>query len=149
MNVRCHYISNKLGRHIDKVIVVSDLKNMPSAPDLDVFSYVRRCLALDQYFYPETLKKLFLVNAPWYFTAIYSIVKGLIDPDTAKKIAILGANYLPQLLELIDEETIPLEFGGKCENISWSGPWSDECGCSEEQVQEYLIASGKSVLSKF
>jgi hypothetical protein len=108
------------------------------ALDFSCIDYARRSLTADQTFYPETLKKLFLINAPWYFGAIFALVRAFIDADTAEKISIIGNDYMPQLLEYIDEESIPVELGGKCENVPWGGPWSDECGCSEEQILHYM-----------
>lgn len=134
MRTRAKFISDKIGKRVDQNIVVFNLKNLPITPDFECITYIRRLLAIDQVFYPETLNKLFVINAPWYFSAIFALIKPFIDTDTALKISILGSDYMPQLLEFVDEDNIPVEMGGRCDNVPWSGPWTDECGCSEDQV---------------
>ena len=72
--------------------------------------------------------QLFIVDAPWVFSGVYSIVKGFLDEKTRNKITILGGGYQAQILEIVDEENLPTFLGGKCEcpggclksNI---GPW--------------------------
>ena len=44
------------------------------------------------------------VNAPWAFTAIWTLVKGWLDEKTRAKVSIVGARYTPKLLEYIDKE---------------------------------------------
>lgn len=50
---------------------------------------------------------MFIVNAPFLFKAIWTIVKGFIDEKTAKKINIMGGSYKKTLLEAIDSENLP------------------------------------------
>lgn len=49
------------------------------------------------------MKKVWIVNAPWAFTAAWNLVVPLLPEHTRKKVAIYGKNYLPQLLDEIDE----------------------------------------------
>ena len=136
--IRLKYISAKLGKHIGQVIIVFDLKDLPIKPDFETITFVRRISEIDQNFFPETLRKLFIINAPWYFSAIFALVKAFIDADTAMKINIIGNDYLPHLLELIEMDNIPIEIGGSRDDVPWCGPWTNECGCTEEQILEYL-----------
>lgn len=39
----------------------------------------------------------------------------MMDQATASKVSIHGSGYQSALLELIDEENLPVEFGGSCE----------------------------------
>lgn len=57
---------------------------------------------------------MFIINAPFLFTATWSLVKPLLDEVTVSKINILGSSYKAKLLEFIDEENLPVMFGGKC-----------------------------------
>jgi len=43
--------------------------------------------------YPERAGKLFIVNAPFWFSTIWRVVSPLVDPNTRAKISILGSNY--------------------------------------------------------
>jgi 23S rRNA A2030 N6-methylase RlmJ len=57
--------------------------------------------------YPENMGAMFIVNAPWTFTAIWSIVKNFLDERTTKKIQIIGSDYQKKLLEVIDAAQLP------------------------------------------
>ncbi|KAJ2999217.1 cytosolic factor, phosphatidylinositol/phosphatidylcholine transfer protein [Globomyces sp. JEL0801] len=58
-------------------------------------------------YYPETLGKMFLINCPTLFTAVWAVIKSFLDETTVAKISILGSNYKKQLLEHIAEENLP------------------------------------------
>lgn len=70
---------------------------------------------IDEQFYPETVFKVFVVNAPWVFPAIWNIAKNFIDPDTRTKIEFLNGgveDFSKALLEHIDADQLPVEYGG-------------------------------------
>jgi hypothetical protein len=56
-----------------------------------------------------------ILNAPGYFAAMWSIVKQMIDPRTAKRIQVFSSFTKGQarLLELIEANQIPQNYGGK------------------------------------
>ncbi|KAF8075950.1 CRAL-TRIO domain-containing protein [Lyophyllum atratum] len=85
--------------------------------------------------YPETMGKFYIINAPWAFSAVWSIIKPWLDPVTVAKISILGSNYQETLLQQIPAENLPKEFGGKCQcqggcSLSDAGPWKEDEGAS-------------------
>jgi hypothetical protein len=45
-----------------------------------------------------------IVNAPWAFTAVWTMCKGWLDEKTRAKVNILGGGYTKKLLEYIDED---------------------------------------------
>ena len=55
---------------------------------------------------------MYIVNAPFIFTAIWAIVKGFIDEKTRKKISIIGGSYKKTFLEAIDSKNLPDWLGG-------------------------------------
>jgi CRAL/TRIO domain len=76
------------------------------------------------------LGKFYLINAPWGFSTVWSVIKPWLDPVTVEKIAILGTNYQPILLAQIPAENLPSQFGGLCRcpggcELSDEGPWQD------------------------
>ena len=81
-----------------------------------------RTLKIDEAFYPETLHCLYMINTPIFFSAIWAIIRPWIHPETVKKIRLLGTNYLPELLEGIDIDQIPAEYGGENHNFHWTFP---------------------------
>lgn len=69
---------------------------------------------------PETMGKFYIINAPFLFTTVWSIVKGWLDPVTVSKIVILGKSYKDDLLKQIPAENLPKDFGGKSEEDIFS-----------------------------
>lgn len=45
--------------------------------------YIKAISDIDQKYYPETLNKLYLVNAPSAFVMVWKIVKGWLDPGVS------------------------------------------------------------------
>jgi hypothetical protein len=89
---------------------------------------------IGQNYYPEMLGTMYLVNSGFFFSAVWTLVKGFIDEKTRKKIHVEGSPK--KLLEVIDVENLPTFFGGKCqcEHIEGGclyadiGPWNPEGG---------------------
>ncbi len=52
--------------------------------------------------YPEILGQMFIVNAPYLFSAIWSAIKIFIDKKTQHKIKILGSDYKKVLFEHVN-----------------------------------------------
>ena len=78
--------------------------------------------------YPETIYKTYIINAPFIFRTVWAFIKAFLDERQVSKFKILGgqSDYLPKLLELMDLEDIPVQFGGKDETCDWAaekGPW--------------------------
>ena len=138
MGVRRDYISRKLNKPIEQVMIVCDYTDLSFSPDMFGIDYCKQLFTIDEKYYPERLYKTYLINAPWYFTALYALVSPWIDPKTATKIVVLGSDYLDTIREDIDDSEIPVELGGSKENFRWSWPFPKESGASPEQIREYL-----------
>ena len=143
--LRCEYASKKYGRPVTKSVVVLDLTNINMMPDLQAISYSRRQITLDQNFYPETLHRFFIINAPWFFTAIFALISPFMDARTKEKIHILGTDFLPALLECIDISEIPVELGGEMVDTPFTGTFIDRYGCSDIQVAEKVALMTSNV----
>ncbi|KAG6055026.1 hypothetical protein E4U17_003289 [Claviceps sp. LM77 group G4] len=122
--------SRKAGALLETCCTVMDLKGVTLTKVPSVYSYVRQASVISQNYYPERLGKLFLINAPWGFSTVWSVVKGWLDPVTVKKIHILGSGYKSELLKHVDADSLPVEFGGTCKcqggcENSDAGPWHD------------------------
>jgi hypothetical protein len=106
-----------------------------------VYGFLQEASKISQDYYPERmgsyrfsiankLGKFFMLNAPWGFSTVWSIIKRWLDPVTVSKISILGSSYQSALLEQIPAENLPSKFGGKCQckggcELSDEGPWQD------------------------
>ena len=76
--------------------------------------FIKLASDIGQDYYPEMLGKMTIVNVGFLFRAVWSLVKGFIDPKTQSKINLLKSTYKDDLLKLVDEENLPSFFGGKC-----------------------------------
>ena len=58
---------------------------------------------------------MFIINCPRFFSASWRIIKGWLDPRTASKIEVVASKKeaVKKLLELIDEDQLPVDYGGK------------------------------------
>ena len=94
---------------------------------------------IGQDYYPEMLGKMTIVNVGFLFRAIWSMVKGFIDPKTQGKISLLKSDYKNELLKLVDADKLPSFLGGTCtcDNFihgclgSDIGPWNPEGGITQ------------------
>ncbi|GAD93274.1 phosphatidylinositol transporter, putative [Paecilomyces variotii No. 5] len=122
--------SRKAGKLLETCCTIMDLKGVGITNVPSVYGYVRQASAISQNYYPERLGKLYLINAPWGFSSVFSVVKGFLDPVTVSKIHVLGSGYQKELLAQVPAENLPVEFGGKCAcqggcALSDMGPWQE------------------------
>lgn len=81
---------------------------------------VKAYVAIDNICYPETLGKMFVVNAPWLAVTTWGLIKTWLDPRTQAKIEIFGSvtpDVTARLLTVIPEETLPKSLGGKGDEV--------------------------------
>ncbi|GLT41090.1 hypothetical protein SLA2020_151800 [Shorea laevis] len=120
-------------RHIDSSTTIIDvqgvgLKHLTKA----VRELIMWLQKIDGDYYPETLCRMFIVNAGPLFKGPWNVVKSFLDPKTASKIHVLGHKYQSKLLEIIDASELPQFLGGCCTCAdqggcmrSDKGPWND------------------------
>jgi hypothetical protein len=122
--------SRKAGKLLETCCTIMDLKGVGITKVSSVYGYVKQASSISQDHYPERLGKLYLINAPWGFGSVWSVVKGWLDPVTVSKIHVLGGGYQKELLEQVPAENLPTQFGGTCHceggcELSDAGPWQD------------------------
>ncbi|OMO56980.1 Cellular retinaldehyde binding/alpha-tocopherol transport [Corchorus capsularis] len=120
-------------RHIDQSTSILDVQGVglksftKAAREL-----ITRLQKTDGDNYPETLNRMFIINAGSGFRMLWNTVKSFLDPKTTAKIHVLGNKYQSKLLEIIDASELPEFFGGTCTceaeggcMRSDKGPWKD------------------------
>ena len=101
--------------------------------------FIKLASDIGQDYYPEMLGKMTIVNTGFFFRAVWTMVKGFIDPKTQAKIGLFGSNFKNELLQLVDEDKLPEFFHGKCTCSDFMfgclgsdiGPWNPEGGISQ------------------
>jgi len=114
LQYQVYYIENltkQMGDSLDTFTSIFNLEGF-SNKNID-FNHTFNMINVFQNYYPERLGICFVINAPWFFGTIWKIVKPWLDKITASKIFFLDADYKERFKELIDEQFIPPEHGGK------------------------------------
>ncbi len=110
-------ITRDTGKLIYKHVHVIDLEGFGWKHTGSQFrSTIKKIMSIDSDFYPETLQKLFVLNASWIFRTLWAIVSPWIHPLTKARITLLGFNKeqnLKAMMEYIDIDQIPEYLGGK------------------------------------
>ena len=122
MTARINANSVKYNKEVNKQVAILDLHGFPLWPDSKGFRWIRRCIEIDEAYYPETLEHLFVINAPIWFTAIWAIVRPWIDEVTVEKIQIIGHHYEPILKKYIADDQLPTDLGGTNAHYPWKWP---------------------------
>lgn len=122
--------SRKAGHLLETCCTIMDMKGVGISRAPQVYSYIKQASAMSQNYYPERLGRFYLLNAPWGFATVWSIIKGWLDPVTVAKIHILGGSYQKELFQQVAPENLPKEFGGTCAceggcGFSDMGPWRE------------------------
>lgn len=131
LNERLPACSAAVGHPVETSCTILDLKDVSLSNFYRVKDYVMQAASIGQERYPETMGKFYIINAPWAFSAVWSVIKPWLDPVTVSKIDILGSGYKDKLLSQIPKENLPVEFGGSCKcaggcSLSDAGPWSEK-----------------------
>ena len=123
--------SREKGHLLETCCTLLDASGVGLYSAKEVYGYLQQTSGVSQNYYPERLGKMYVINAPWGFSAAFNLIKKFLDPVTVSKIHILGANYQKELLAQIPAENLPEMFGGKCRcpngcTSSDAGPWQNK-----------------------
>jgi CRAL/TRIO domain len=141
LRTRMPAAARTVGHPVETFCTIMDLQGVSLSNFYRVKDYVMATASLGQNRYPEIMGKFYIINAPWAFSAVWTIIKPWLDEVTASKIDIVGTAYRDKLLAQIPVENLPKDFGGTCEcvggcSLSDAGPWHDEGSEEEEKANE-------------
>lgn len=109
-------ISEKSGHRTYKHVVILDLAGFGFKHcSKKLYAQINSMVDIYQYFYPEALVRLFIINAPFVFKALWAVVSPWLHPATREQISFCkSGKHLAELTKYIDVDQIPVHYGGKC-----------------------------------
>lgn len=95
-----------------QLVTVLDVEGVGVADLMgDALEFMKEASKVIQGHYVERCRKMFIVNAPFFFNMLWRIVSPMLHENTRRKISILGADR-SELLEYIDTSQLPEAYGG-------------------------------------
>ena len=110
-------------RKLTKLVTVNDLSHVSllAGTDKRFTAVLGEASKLSETLYPQLLDRAVLINAPYIFGAIWSIIKGLMSANTRAKVAVCGSSDTRKgdiskcpFAKLINLHTVPSFLGGGC-----------------------------------
>lgn len=105
-------VQQEIGASDDQgIIVIQDVKGLAVTAKkcLDIFKIYNQ-IAGDNY--PELVRKVYVVNAPWIFARVFGVVKAFVDPNTIAKVEVHRGIPKKQFSHIFNLEQLPQEYGG-------------------------------------
>ncbi|CAL9100817.1 unnamed protein product [Musa textilis] len=132
-------------KHIDSSTTILDVQGV----SLKNFSktareLIQRLQKIDNDNYPETLFRMFIINAGPGFRLLWNTVKSFLDPKTTSKIYVLGSKYQSKLLEAIELSELPEFLGGSCICSDLGGCLKSEKGSWKDPNILKMVLGGEA-----
>jgi len=102
-------------------------------------SFVNRLANVAQSLIPERLGTVFVLHSPWFFSALWKVIRGWLDERTSKKVHFLGKDYKEILNQFLDDDQLPVSLGGTMPNIEsefdiWHPPADDDDEDGQDEI---------------
>lgn len=107
--------SLRTGHLVETITGIVDVKDMSMFQiTRDFLAMVKMLAEVDQKQYPETMGRIYILNAPSVFPLVWRGIRPWLDPITAAKIFVLGdkREYEPILADFIGVDNLPANYGG-------------------------------------
>eukprot|EP00164_Ancoracysta_twista_P005003 GFYU01006813.1.p1 GENE.GFYU01006813.1~~GFYU01006813.1.p1 ORF type:complete len:194 (-),score=46.50 GFYU01006813.1:148-654(-) len=112
---KCSDSTRRTGHNVETVIYIIDAERWHlGLATQGAYKFLKTMAEVDGTHYPERLGKVLVVNSPSGLAIAWRIVRTWLDPITKAKVDIVKGRdqFLPILLEMMDEDQIPVEYGG-------------------------------------
>ena len=110
--------------------VIIDLENWSLGKQLPItqaFRLARKFLGVVPRVYPEILRRVVIIRAPWVFQKVWALFKPLFPAEIIAKISIhSGKTNFDGVFDILNKDRIPVSFGGE---------WTTEDGDEECRSQ--------------
>jgi len=112
-----HRLSKLTGKSVSTQTIIIDMENLSSRqmgykPVREVGIEMAKLAEAN---YPESLRRIFIINAPRTFTVVFAMIRPLLTQVTLNKLKVLGCDrdeWTAALLEDIDADQLPVHYGG-------------------------------------
>jgi len=122
-----HDYTNRLLKHKEEYpkferfenVSVLDLENLTASKlNKRTLEIIKKQTVIDSLCFPETMNRMLIVNAPYFFNVTWTIIKRWIDPRTTGKIEMFSnkSSMMKRMRELVDEDQLPSDYGGKAKS---------------------------------
>lgn len=103
-----------LASKIENWTVIVDLNNvgLTQIPK----SLLQSMISSMQRNYRGRLFRLYLVNTHWLLRGLWAIAKNAVDEYTLTKMNLLGSDFKPTIVQIIDEANLEQKYGGNIPN---------------------------------
>lgn len=125
-----HTFGNQLKRYASdgrkptrcELVMILDLDGLTSSQlTKKIMHIIKTQCFIDELCFPESLNRMICINSPAFFTFIWKIVRGWVDPRNGGKVELYGTNkhdWINRLHQLIDKSELPSDYGGTCKSVS-------------------------------
>jgi len=112
----CGQQSAKLGHEVSSSLILVDAEGFDPHQlwMKELFAWAKGMSQIDSEHYPLRLGCMMVINAPPVVFYFWKLMQGFLAAETRSQIKILSGRetWLPELLELVDAEELPPEYGG-------------------------------------
>ncbi|ODN04832.1 SEC14-like protein 2 [Orchesella cincta] len=103
--------------HLTQLVGIADLEgfSLRQVTSYDVVEAAIRCLKAFDANYPESIKTVVIVNAPWAFQLMWKLIRPFLSEQTQSKLSFLGANkekWRETMLNYCEADQFPEYYGG-------------------------------------
>lgn len=103
------------GRPVWKSVVIYDLMGLELTTVMSCSRVLKKMAKMADTYFPEQAENIFIINAPATVTMMWAVAKTVVDAETIKKVRIFSGIPTEELLEIMDEDVLYKEYGGKNE----------------------------------
>lgn len=132
---------------IDTATIVFDMTDFSMANmDYTPVKFMIKCFEAN---YPESLGTVLVYKAPWVFNAVWSIVRGWLDPVVAGKVSFVKT--ADELAKFVPREHIPADLGG-AEDWAYAFPEpvpGENDAMKDTAARERIQAERKLVVARY
>ncbi|GMI03585.1 hypothetical protein TrVE_jg12052 [Triparma verrucosa] len=100
----------------DRLTTILDLKGVSIMMVVgDVTKFIKATISMTTTHYPARGHKLFIINSPTWFNTVWTWIKPMLNSAIEEKLKITtsGEKQNMELAKVIDEENLPVDYGGK------------------------------------